>query len=792
MERHLLKSESQFREMFELSPDPAWIIEEGIFIECNIAALNTLGYKDKSDLIGSRPSTHSPALQPDGESSDYKEGRMIDIALRDGVNRFEWTHTKLDGSFLLVEVTLSRFCLNGRIMLYCMWRDITERNQTEAIRREIENTRIKNKMINQFLAHMSHEIRTPMNAIIGMTHLLKKTGLTAQQKNYVDKTGRSANVLLGVINDILDFSKIEAGMLEMELSEFSLDGVIEDIVSLLGLKSEESGVDLFIRTDPAIPNRVVGDRLRLSQVLINLCNNAIKFTDHGGSVTISITMQDPMVLLFSVEDTGIGISKEQIKSLFKPFSQGDVSTCRNYGGTGLGLTISKKLVEMMGGTIWLTSVLGKGSSFFFTIPFDEGHEQDIEKRSIVKELGTLDILVAGDNDASLEILEGMLNGMGFDCIKAVSSDTASSMFNTPYKGEAIDLMFGDWHKRNDDINECISNIRKDPTLCNTPLVLMANTSEETMVRDIVQRYDSVGIIARPTTSSRLLEVIVDVIKHDGSVKSNISSDTSRDSNVNVNIQGVRLLLVEDNKINQEIAQELLQEKGVVVFTAENGVDALSLLEKECVDGVLMDCHMPIMDGYETARKIREHKMYTDLPIIALTANVMISDINNAKAAGMNDHIAKPIDPNTLFATINEWMKPSSRLDEYSKINLQGKANESSSISLLDLPGIDPSIGLTYMMNNEKLYRRLLGKFTVNQEHFEHDFQTHIKNGDMESAITSAHTLKGTSANLGMTELRIAASDLEIACRENSDHLDDLFQITLLKLNTVFSSLRILS
>lgn len=651
----------------------------------------------------------------------------------------------------------------------------------------------------EFLAKMSHEIRTPMNAIIGLSHLAFKTRLDNHQKDLIGKIQDASQALLGLINDILDFSKIEAGKMTIESVVMNIEALIKKTANICALKAHSKGLELVVKIAPDVPKQIKSDPVRLQQILVNLASNAIKFTEQG-HVLIEVKCAENNTLEFSVSDTGIGLDATTMNTLFTSFNQADSSITRRFGGTGLGLSICKQLTSLMGGEIWVDSQLGEGSTFGFTVHYEQvEHSELLTAQSLMIE--GINVLVVDDNALCLSVLETLLQQFGCKITTTESATTALELIdNAILLEQPFDLVITDWRMPKMDGIELAHRINQLNQSHNLPAVLMVTAFDKSDAMTLSQDSGINGFLEKPVDASLLLDAMMNALKLN---EENLNYHQVQKGILDLSQS--RILLVEDNTLNQQVVLGFLEETGVDIDIAENGQVAIDKLDSESYDLVFMDLQMPIMDGLTATKIIRANDQFTNLPIIAMTAHAMQEELDRCLEVGMNDYFTKPIDPNALYSLLSKWLgnvstnKPVSTSSNVTSVDEQKEPNSQQSIEsnhtkntllaeIEKLSCLDAKTAIKAIGGRVDLYQNLVQQFVKNYHDTVDSLSDVYKQKDYETAYRVAHSLKSNASYIGALTLAKRAVQLESQLKNAPESADLLIAETSIELNNVLIAL----
>ena len=668
-----------------------------------------------------------------------------------------------DGAHFPIELSVNMAEINGEKVFIGVVRDVSETVRNEkALLKALLDAEKANVSKLRFLATMSHEIRTPMSGMLGMLHLLRNTTLSAEQRRFLEMASGSGELLLSVINDVLDLSKMNVDKLKVESIPFNVISLVEETAVLLSGPAQKKGLELVCCVDGNVPALLQGDPTRIRQILANLLNNAIKFTDVG-EVSLCVSMKSEKIYI-RVTDTGLGMTEAEQQSIFDEYQQADVSTSRKYGGTGLGLPICKRLIEMMGGEIHIDSIPGKGSVFSLSIPMAYGEQIDVEKNTV--EVQTRKVLVADKSIASAEAIKHALMSFGVVQVDVVNdlNGLENKLYNLEANNEVYDVVF-----IADNLDGLLDfdlpgRLSAGDAAVKPRVVMLGPQSVDK------RKHPDVAWLTKPVRR-------VDMYACLSSVEIGLPvSSEGLSSKQDFSGNGVRVLLVEDNEISQEVAKEILSASGFLVDVVDEGAKAVNAVQHGNYDALLMDIQMPIMDGFEATQKIRAlGGDNLNLPIIAMTASALSGDKEKSLAAGMNDHIAKPINPDEVVEILSRWIKIPALKD--------AKSNKTAMIdisTLPTLPGIKLESAMDRFCGDWGLYKNILISFSEKHADTPDRIEEHIARGDWQEAARIAHNLSGTSGNLDAFFIHNQARAIEEVCRVDKNA--EKAQILLVRLN----------
>jgi two-component system, sensor histidine kinase and response regulator len=752
----LATANEQLQLLFAAVPVGIVRFEQRAIVSCNRRLEEIFGY-DPGELVG-----QSARVLYGSEEAWITTGAQVYATIRAGQLHHDELHMRRrDGSLFWVRVTGRRFGgTDEQPGLLGIMEDISdERAAREMLSRAKELAESASQAKSAFLANMSHEIRTPMNAIIGMSYMMLKTELNVRQRDYLRKIQGAGQHLLGIINDILDYSKIEAGKLEIERIEFRLDKVLDDVANLISDKASAKGLELLFDVDAALPRQLLGDPLRLGQILVNYANNAVKFTEHG-EIRIELRLRErfegEIMLYGAVVDTGIGISPEQQVSLFQSFQQADSSTTRQFGGTGLGLAICKQLARLMGGDVGLHSLPGQGSTFWFTARLGIG-TGPLRAPVLSQELAGRRVLVVDDNENARQLLGSMLAGMLLQPeLVASGTEALAALDRAEAESRPYEIVFLDWQMPVMNGVDVARHIHARGLARQPRLVLVTGYGREEVLKS-AEEAGILDVLIKPVSPSLLFEGVVRALGASPPDGAEAPPDSQWPSSWSIpQFDAARVLLVEDNQLNQEVATDILRDAGLMVELAVNGQQAVDKVRMHNYDIVLMDMQMPVMDGLEATRQIRRLPGKESLPIVAMTANASEADRRACLAAGMDDHVTKPIEPDVLFRSLQRWLQ--------ARVTAAELPVPSTGTALPRIAGLDTEQGLRRVLGRPERYLSILQRFVDGQRHMADDLAEALAVDDLRTAERLAHTLKTVAGNIGAGDLQQAAAELERACQ----------------------------
>ncbi|RRJ84261.1 response regulator [Aestuariirhabdus litorea] len=680
-----------------------------------------------------------------------------------------------------------------KCILYWIY-DITEMKRVEAeLERARQDAEMAARAKSDFLANMSHEIRTPMSAVIGLSHLLENTQLDGRQKDYLTKMQNASDHLLSVINDILDYSKLESGLMKMESIPFRIDEVLDKACDIVRLQSEGKGLELVIAHDWGMPQDVVGDPLRLGQILINLLTNAVKFTERG-QVIVSVALMGResgrSEYRFKVSDSGMGMTQQQIGQVFSSFSQADTSTTRRFGGTGLGLAICSQLVERMGGSISVTSELGKGSEFTFSVQL-ASQEANTEGTDADAELleGEPRVLLMDDSPVSSALFKSIISQFGAEVVSLKEPGKISPEIKRANSGaNPYDLLLVDCRQLDNEGVGCLRELLGDMEETPIPVVLMSGSRVQPEILEDPSFIRIRQVLLKPVSPSTLFNALRETLRGTWSSRDKQAMPLAGFSQTLDGLAGARALVVEDTHVNQQVVRELLEINGLVVRVCGDGREALQALQEEPFDIVLMDIQMPVMDGYEATREIRKNPAWRTLPVVAMTAHTLAGDRERCLEAGMNDHIGKPLDPDRLYQTLKRWIEPQLQLG---KVTRPPKARQvEGEVELPDyLPGLDLDQALNRVGGNRALLLKLLLEFYRSYQRTGAELLERVDAGKQDEAARLVHTIKGAAGNLGGGRVVSCSEDLLRRWKNEGSSLEDTREEVTALVNAINEILR---